>query len=34
VTTGDNWKADVTMDNRINILDLILVRGKMNNVCR
>ena len=33
VTTGDNILADVTKDTRINILDLIAVRNKLNSVC-
>ena len=33
VGTGDNIKADVNLDTRINILDLIYVRNRLNNAC-
>ena len=33
VGAGDNWKADVNNDTRINILDLIFVRNKLNTQC-
>ena len=30
---GDNWRADVNEDGRINILDLIFVRNRLNQHC-
>jgi len=29
VTTGENWRADVNGDGRIDLLDLIAVRNKL-----
>ena len=33
VGTGDNWRADCNGDDRINILDLIMVRASLNTAC-
>jgi len=30
VTIGDNWRADVNSDGKINALDLIFVRNLLN----
>jgi len=34
VDSGDNWKSDVNNDSKINILDLIAVRNKLNTRCQ
>jgi len=33
IGTGDNWKADVNGDGKINVLDLIYVRNRLNAKC-
>jgi len=34
VSSGDNWKADVNGDGRINVLDLLVIRGKLGTSCQ